>query len=231
MNSNFSKGVFAGAILLAVVLGAFVGKTNAPMTIIEPEAQMQIWPDDHVLGNRAAGVVIYEYSEMECPFCKSFQDTKYRALAELGEENLAFVYRHYPIPEHKKSYEEALALECVAEYRGEDGFFAFMRRFFALTPSNDKSDLVKIFSQIATEVAIPHEDLIACIKSERHRERVLRDWRHGSAIGVTVVPHIIITAPNGIYLSYHGPPGEAAFLTLLKSLLKNSVETVPENQN
>src|SRR5262245_460539 len=55
--------------------------------------------DDHVLGNPNAKVVIVEYSDPECPFCRQFHDTMHQVINEYGGNgDVAWVYRHFPIP-------------------------------------------------------------------------------------------------------------------------------------
>src|SRR6185436_7093141 len=76
---------------------------------------------DHILGNPNAEVIMVEYSDLECPFCKEFHSTLRRVMNEYGKDGkVAWVYRHFPIDSlHPKARKEAEATECAAELGGE----------------------------------------------------------------------------------------------------------------
>jgi len=97
-------------------------------------------PDDHILGNKDAKIVIVEYSDLECPFCKVFHNTMHKVV-EKSNGDVAWVYRHYPIPQlHKKAFHEAEATECAWEQKGNEGFWKYMDKLFEITTSNDGLD-------------------------------------------------------------------------------------------
>ena len=96
--------------------------------------------EDHILGNKNAKIVIVEYSDLECPFCKVFHNTMHQVV-EKSNGDVAWVYRHYPIPQlHKKAFHEAEATECAWEQKGNDGFWKYMDKLFEITTSNDGLD-------------------------------------------------------------------------------------------
>src|SRR3989344_3149438 len=89
---------------------------------VEP-AEIEMRPvssSDHILGNPDADVIIVEYSDTECPFCKQFHSTLRRVIEEYGKEGrVAWVYRHFPIDSlHPKARKESEALECANELGG-----------------------------------------------------------------------------------------------------------------
>lgn len=98
--------------------------------------------DDHIKGNPNADIVIVEYSDTECPFCKQFHETLNRVIDEYGADGkVAWVYRHFPIPQlHPKAPKEAEALECAAEQGGNEMFWKFTDRVYETTNSNNSLD-------------------------------------------------------------------------------------------
>ena len=52
---------------------------------------------DHVRGPKDAKVLLIGYSDLECPFCKSFHSTAQQIVDEF-EGQVAWVYRHFPLP-------------------------------------------------------------------------------------------------------------------------------------
>ncbi len=96
-------------------------------------------PDEHLLGNTNARIVIVEYSDLECPFCKTFHNTMHEVVK--SDPEVAWVFRHYPIPQlHAKALREAEATECAWEQKGNEGFWKYADKIFEITPSNDGLD-------------------------------------------------------------------------------------------
>ncbi|MES3031897.1 MAG: thioredoxin domain-containing protein [Patescibacteria group bacterium] len=100
--------------------------------------------DDHILGTLDAKIIIVEYSDLECPFCKVFHNTMHQVV-EKSNGDVAWVYRHYPIPQlHAKAFHEAEATECAWEQKGNEGFWKYMDKLFEITTSNDSLDASRL---------------------------------------------------------------------------------------
>ena len=85
--------------------------------------------NDHIMGSASAPIVIIEYSDYECPYCKAFGPTLKRIVTE-SKGNVAWVYRHWPI--HQGSFEKLVAAECVAKIKGNDAFWQYSDLLFGL---------------------------------------------------------------------------------------------------
>jgi protein-disulfide isomerase len=84
-------------------------------------------PDDRYLGNINADVVIIEYSDIDCPFCKKFHPTMERIAQEYGSK-IAWVYRHFPLDSlHPEARTKAEATECVAQIAGNEVFWKYLK--------------------------------------------------------------------------------------------------------
>ena len=81
------------------------------------------------MGSASAPIVIIEYSDYECPYCKAFGPTLKRIVTE-SKGNVAWVYRHWPI--HQGSFEKLVAAECVAKIKGNDAFWQYSDLLFGL---------------------------------------------------------------------------------------------------
>ena len=96
-------------------------QSNAPVEILA------LREDDHVLGNPNADVVIIEYSDPECPFCKRFHDTMIQVMDQYGKSGqVAWVYRQFPISQlHPNAPKISEAALCVGSLAGNDAFWKF----------------------------------------------------------------------------------------------------------
>ena len=69
---------------------------------------------DWVKGNRSAPVVLVEYSDFQCPACAASAPLVKQLTEEFGNK-IAFVYRHFPLPQHKNAYPAAQAAEAAGK--------------------------------------------------------------------------------------------------------------------
>src|SRR3989344_2866257 len=81
----------------------------------KPGEKIDLAPEDHVLGSDAAPVTIIEYSDFQCPFCRSFFDQTYGQLKKEYVDTgvIRFVYRHFPLAFHPAAQKSAEATECA----------------------------------------------------------------------------------------------------------------------
>jgi|SRR6185436_4627347 len=99
-----------------------------------------ITPSDHSIGSLDADVVIVEYSDTECPFCKTIHPVLHEIVKQYGGK-VAWVYRHFPLDSiHPKTRKEAEATECAAELGGNEVFWAYLDKIFENTPANNGLD-------------------------------------------------------------------------------------------
>lgn len=137
--------VIAGGMIAASL---FLVQSKAPAAGGVPQAAVveEIrgpQSDDHIRGNPNAKIVIVEFSDTECPFCKQFHETMKRIIDEYGASgDVAWIYRHFPIPSlHLKAPKEAEALECAAEQGGNDMFWKFTDMVYDRTSANNSLDI------------------------------------------------------------------------------------------
>ncbi len=135
--------VIAGALVAGAVFYVNSNKTPADPSLVVSEKIRGIQADDHVLGNPDAEVVIVEFSDTECPFCKVFHETMRQIISEYGDDGkVAWVYRHLPLPSlHPKAPKEAEALECAAAQGGNETFWTYTNTLYERTDSNNSLDI------------------------------------------------------------------------------------------
>jgi protein-disulfide isomerase len=112
-----------------------------------PEVEIApVTAKDHILGNPNAPIVIVEYSDYDCPFCKNFHETMHRIMDEYGEDGkVAWVYRHFPLTQlHPNAKKIAEAAECVASIGGNDAFWTFSDFVFSERGTNEPTDMAKL---------------------------------------------------------------------------------------
>ncbi|MBC7767108.1 thioredoxin domain-containing protein [Arenimonas sp.] len=163
-----------------------------------PKAEFtDIKSTDHIRGSKDAKVVIIEYSDTECPFCKVYHETMKKIYAEFGKDNqVAWVYRHFPIsygdrPLHKKSAKEAEATECAAELGGADMFWKYTDAVYETTTSNDTLD-ANVLPQLATKLGLDTAKFTACLDSGKYADKVKTSYDEALKAGAKGTPYTVI---------------------------------------
>lgn len=201
--------VIAGALIAGAV---YLGTSRGTGTVAENNQQPQqvaqqtgsldemraISKDDHIRGNPNAPVMIVEYSDFECPFCKRFHDTMKQVTTEYGDK-VAWVYRQFPLDQlHPvKARKEAVASECAAELGGNDAFWKYADRFFELTPSNNQTNIDTVLPQIAKEIGLDEAKFASCLASNKYDAHIEGDVQNAVATGGNGTPWSIVVAANG----------------------------------
>jgi protein-disulfide isomerase len=136
---------------------------------------------DHILGNPNAPVVVVEYSDFDCPFCKNFHETMQAIMSEYGTEGkVAWVYRHYPIQQlHPNSPQVASASECVANLGGNDAFWKFADNVFGDRSTNEPTNLTKL-SEYAESAGVSRAQFTSCAEAGTYDEFVMENLSHGN---------------------------------------------------
>jgi protein-disulfide isomerase len=211
MEQKNNSIIIAGAIIIAgflVALGIFASKdggdqagTNTAGGDVLQERDIDleaVSAEDHIRGNRDAAVVLVEYSDFECPFCRQFHTEVKGAMETLGSD-FAWVYRHFPLEQlHQKAREEANAAECVASLGGNDAFWAFADKFYELSPSNDGTDLATVLPQAAEAAGVNYSQVRTCIDSKQSDDEVQDDLDDAIAAGGGGTPYNVFVLEEEI---------------------------------
>ncbi|MEN9582324.1 MAG: hypothetical protein RL641_278 [Candidatus Parcubacteria bacterium] len=173
----------SGATLPNSILGGITGggKTNTnvdPATFCETpwaEAGVPNVPNfgegEHVCGNPNAKIMIVEYTDLECPFCKQFHPTLQKIVAE-SNGTVGWVLRHYPIDGlHSKARHEAEATECAADQMGEVGFWKYTDKVFEVTSSNNSLSPA-LLPLIADQIGLNKEAFATCLASGKFLPKI-----------------------------------------------------------
>lgn len=184
-------------------------ETNKNVVLDIRDTLKPIDANDHILGNPKARIVIVEYSDTECPYCKEFHKTLQTIMQEYGEQGkVAWVYRHFPMEElHPKAIKEAEATECANELGGKTKFWEYINKLYEITPSNDNLD-PKELTKIASLTNIDTKKFEVCLNSSQYRNRILSDIKNAKEIGASGTPYSVLidTKKNDYYQLEGGYP-------------------------
>lgn len=155
--------------------------------------------NDHVLGPADAPIALITYMDFQCPYCKKFYPVA-KQFVEANKGKVKFIIRQYPLPMHKQADFLANVSECVAQQKGNAGFWDFADRVL-LTPQFDYSSEAFIAPVLAT-LHLDNAKYEDCMHTHPFNEKIAAFSAEAHAIGVTGTPtHVLfdVASKKAIY--------------------------------
>lgn len=204
-------GVFTVGIMLA---GIFLinkpATTSSDLTTSPTVApSILIRKDSFQTNKNNTQVTVVEFGDFQCPACAAAQPTVNR-LKEEYNRMVNFVYRHYPLPQHKNAYKAALAAEAA----GEQGKFWEMHDvlFENQNEWSESDNPVEIFLNYAGDLELNKDQFKEAIETEKFKQKILTDEQDGGVARIRYTPTFFIKG--------HIVEGAASY-----DILKKSIDT------
>lgn len=207
------SSVIVGLILLVWLL-AYLGtpKTNGGSLSDAVSEQ------DNIKGNIDAKVVLVEYSDFECPYCAQINPIVNQLSEQFAPEDLAIVYRHFPLVSiHDGAEPAARASEAAAK----QGQFWEMHDMIFNTQSTwaAQGSAEDFFISLAESLGLESEQFKADMNSDEVKTRVRADISSGNKSGVQGTPTFFL---NGSQIPT--PQTYAEFSAVIENALAQTQE-------
>jgi len=164
-------------------------------------------------GPADAPVRIVEFSDFECPYCRSVEKTVKALLTKYGTK-VSLAYRDFPLTGiHPSAQGAAEASRCAAE---QGQFWAYHDRLLAAS----SLDVAQLKDQ-AKDLGLDRKRFDSCLESGSMRAAVERDAQQGRLVGVMATPSFFI---NGIPLSGAQP------LAAFEKVIDEELARVPKQR-
>jgi len=167
-------------------------REQAGVAILLTKPKMQVAYDPGRLrGNPKAAVVIVEFSDFQCPYCRSAEPTLKKLLAKYGDR-VSLAYRDLPLRDiHPQAQMAAEASRCA----GEQGKFW---EYHDLIFENPGKLSREGFLEHAHNLKLDEKQFDSCLSGEKYKAQIEQDRQVGMRAGVSGTPGFII---NGELLS------------------------------
>lgn len=203
---DWSKFILPGAIIMAGVLisvaviysnGGFNKLTTGGSANVRDTSGGQkavSTDDDAYLGDKDAPVVMIEFSDFQCPFCRSFwSDTLPLIKSEyIDTGKVRFVYRDFPLSFHSGAMPAAQATECARE---QDKFWEMHDKIFIEQDKQGGGTIqfgANDLKKWAGEIGLNVSEFNSCLDSQKYLNEVNNDLKDGQAAGVSGTPGFFI---------------------------------------
>ena len=159
-------------------------------------------------GPPRASIVITEFSDFQCPYCKRLAQTLHK-VAQAYPTQVSFAYRHFPIDRiHRHARDAAYLSECAARV----GRFKEMHD---LLYQEQDSIGVLSWSEFARRIQINDtSSILACMADTAIAARVKKDEAGARELGIRGTPLVLINQSQ-----FDGVPTYAVMDSVIRSLL------------
>ena len=150
---------------------------------IPTEGYPSLGPDD-------AKIVVVEFSDYQCPYCRRFHDETYQALLDAYPGQIRFVYRNLPLTSiHPNAMPAAIASLCAND---QNAYWDYHEKLFSSETLDEAT-----YIQYATDLDLNVEEFTACLSSGKHDEFIQKDMDFSLGLGVQSTPTFFV---NGLAL-------------------------------
>ncbi|MGM0482404.1 MAG: DsbA family protein [Patescibacteria group bacterium] len=150
------------------------------------EINIEGWPQK---GDPDAPVVVVEYSDYVCPFCKRLKDNAISSIEEEYVESgeVLLVFKDLPVVGGDRAAEAA---HCAGE---QDAYWDYHDILF----ENQQADRAKwddseVHRDYADEIGIDDDELVECFEDRKYQQKVIDSTREARSLGGEGTPYIIV---------------------------------------
>jgi protein-disulfide isomerase len=185
---------------------------------------MPIQPSDHSAGNKESKTILIEYSDFQCPACGAYYSTLKQLKNELGD-SFAFIYRHFPLPQHQNAELAAQSAEAAAK---QGKFWEMHDKLFenqsSWSPVSQK-DAEKSFADYAESLGLDINQFKEDAESAEVKKKIADDKKSGERALVNATPSFFL---NGVLIS---PKNYDEFKQLILESAKTTTDRQETNSN
>ena len=170
--------------LRQILISALDERDQANADLADEESRFAMVDDDPYLGEEDAPIVIVEFSDFFCSFCKRHFDQTFTPLLENYGQYIRYVYRDFArlTP---GSPGAAAAAQCAFE---QGKFWEFHSSFF----SNQSALNRDFYIATAVERELDHDRFVECLDEERYLDEVELDGFDGQIAGIMGTPGFFV---------------------------------------
>ena len=179
--SGDSKILLGIAGLTVIVIGIVVVGSSASGKPADP---VVINRGINVRGPESAPVTLVEFSDFQCPACKSFEPVVEEVINKYSDR-LRFIYRHYPLPQHDLAFKAAQASQA-ADLQGK--FWEYKKEVFAIQENLKEGS----FEEIAQKLGLDLEKFRNDLNDEKTAKKVQQDLSDAKALNLNGTPSFFV---------------------------------------
>lgn len=141
------------------------------------------------IGTDSAKIKLVEFSDLQCPACKAFEPFVKQLLQDY-KDNIYFVYKHFPLPQHQNAY----AAANFAEYGATEGKFwqVHDRLFETQTQWENLKNPIEFFLSLGKELGLDQNKLKEALDKSSFNQIINQQSQEGRNLNVMATPTIFL---------------------------------------
>jgi len=140
------------------------------------------------IGKDDAPIRLIEFSDFQCPYCKTLHESVKQVLAENGDQ-VQLVFKNLPLDFHAQAPGAALAGACADE---QGKFEVFADKLFANQSDWSATKGTAKFKTYALQLGLKTADFNKCLDDKKYQELIDKDKAEAEKFGITGTPAIFI---------------------------------------
>jgi protein-disulfide isomerase len=140
-------------------------------------------------GPANAPVTIVEFSDLQCPHCKTAQPIIEKLLTE--EPNTRLVFQNFPLPAHDWALKGAAYADCIGRTNPE-AFYKFIAGVYDAQADILSTSADEKFTAIADQAGMKGAEIAACAAKDETIGRVQASVSLGQSMDVNATPTLFI---------------------------------------
>jgi protein-disulfide isomerase len=171
--------------------------------------------DAPMKGAKNAKVVMQEFSDFQCPYCKRANETVKQVEKNYGDK-IKIVWRNVPLSFHKQAMPAAEAAMEAYDQKGDAGFWAFHDELWNAQSKPGGLERENL-EKIAQKQGLNMTEFKEALDKREHKARIEADVAVANKAGIKGTPGFVI---NGYFIG--GAQPYPAFKKLIQRALKEA---------
>lgn len=150
-----------------------------------------------VRGNPKAQILVFEYSDFQCPYCKKGWETA-EELKKKYKGKMALVFKHLPLPFHVMAMPTAKRFEAIAmqsadkAYAFHDAVFKDQEKLSVFREQSQVADGEKYLDEVAKKVKANVAKMKTDMESETVKKNIEADMEEAKNFGIQGTPGFVV---------------------------------------
>jgi protein-disulfide isomerase len=194
----FTAGILVGYLVWGVLAPAQLAAAQAqaplaeaPVPTAAPSFTRYDIPTEGFpsIGPEDAKIVLVEFSDFQCPYCKRWFDETYKPLMAAYPGEIRLVYRNFPLTSiHPQAMPAAVASLCADE---QGAYWPYHDKLF----SSEMELGREAYLQYAADLDLDEAAFKACLDSGKYEDVIQQDMDFSVNLGVRSTPTFFV---NGL---------------------------------
>jgi protein-disulfide isomerase len=201
---------------------------DTPVRIVQLSTPRVSLGGEPRMGKAEAGIGIVEFSDYECPFCRSFYAQTFpRIKKEYVDTGVVqFIRKDLPLTKiHPQALPAALAANCA----GDQGQYWEMHKALY---TNQQRLGPALYSDLAGNLGLDEATFSACLKDPAQEQKILRDVAEAKRLNISGTPSFVLGKIEGdtvrVMRVARGAPGFESFAQEIEKLRRQiSTDAAP----